>query len=214
MAPVLAFLAHAQMPTAFAALLIPVMLSDVIDGWLARKLAAESTLGATLDSIADILLAVAIMYAIWALHPYVFQQHGAVLIGLAAWLALGHVGSLLRYGRLASFHTHLIRAGIFAASIFVLTLFLYDFVPWGLYLAAAICALGGLEHFVMLALIREWKPNIYGGIAEALRMRREGRQQRHLARQLKIPARTILRSSPDTGLASKSISPGNTPDPR
>ena len=177
LAPVLGLLAYAQLSAAFVVVLIPALLSDVVDGWLARKLGVESTLGATMDSVADIFIAGALLYAIWPLHPDVYRDHGAIFIGVAAWLALGHIGSLLRYGRLASFHTHLIRAGIFAASVFAITLFLYGFVPWLLYLTAAICALGGLEHFLMLALLPEWKPNISGGIAEALRMRRNSRDE-------------------------------------
>lgn len=174
--PGLCILAHAQMSTAFIMLLIPAMVSDVIDGWLARKLGAESTLGATLDSVADILLILAILYSIWPLHPYVYREHGLVFIAVGTWLALGHLGSLLRYGRLASFHTHLIRAGILAFHIFAMLLFLFGFNPLFLYMTAAICSLGGLEHFAMLVLVREWKPNIAGGLAEVLRLRRESRQ--------------------------------------
>ena len=172
-APAIGLLAYAQMTRPFIALLTAALLSDVVDGWLARRLGATSSLGATLDSVADILLAVAAMYAIWPLHPEVYHEHGAVFLALGIWLALGHAGSLLRYGRLASFHTQLIRAGILAMSTFVLTLFLYGFVPWLLYLAAAICALGGLEHFILLMLVREWTPNLSGGVAQALRARRD-----------------------------------------
>ena len=173
LAPVLALLAYQQQAAAFVVLLVPTLISDIVDGWLARKLGTESTFGATLDSVADILVAAALLFAIWPLHPDVYREHGLVFIGVAAWLMLGHIGSLLRYGRLASFHTRLIRAGILAASIFALVLFAYGFVPWLLYLTAAICALGGLEHFVLLALVRDWQPNISGGIPQALRMRRE-----------------------------------------
>ena len=83
-----------------------------------------------------------------------------------------HAASLVRYGRLASFHTHLIRAGIFAFSFFALMLFLVGFFPWLLYLAAVICTLGAVEHLVMLALLPEWAPNLHRGIPDALRLRR------------------------------------------
>jgi len=170
--PVLACFAYLEMHGAFTALLIPALASDVIDGWLARKLGAETSLGTRLDSIADILLMLVIVYAIWPLHPDVYPEHGwAILAVIVVWI-FGHAASLFRYGRLASFHTHLIRAGIFAFSVFALVLFLYGFVPWLLYLAAIICALGGVEHFIMLYLVPEWTPNLHGGIPEALRRRR------------------------------------------
>jgi len=174
--PVLGWLAYSGMHTAFAALLVPALASDVIDGWLARKLGAVSDSGAMLDSIADILLVLAMVYAIWPLHPDVYLEHGWVIITVVVVWVFGHAASMLRYGRLASFHTHLIRAGIFAFSIFALLLFLFGFVPWLLYLAAFICLLGAVEHFIMLALLSEWTPNLHGGIPQALRLHRAGRK--------------------------------------
>ncbi|NND57003.1 MAG: hypothetical protein HKN57_07110 [Xanthomonadales bacterium] len=170
--PVLAWLAYRGMHGAFTAVLIPALASDVIDGWLARKLDAVSSAGATLDSIADILLMLTIVYAIWPLHPYVYLDHGWVVITVVVLWIFAHAASLLRYGRLASFHTRLIRAGIFAFSLFALVLFLYGFVPWLLYFSAFVCALGGVEHFIMLYLVPKWTPNLHGGVAEALRRHR------------------------------------------
>jgi CDP-diacylglycerol--glycerol-3-phosphate 3-phosphatidyltransferase len=172
-APLLAWLAFRGMHGAFAALLVPALASDIVDGWLARKLGAVSARGASLDSIADICLVLVMVYAIWPLHPYVYLDHGWVIIAVVVVWILGHTASLLRYGRLASFHTRLIRAGIFAFSIFALVLFLFGFVPWLLYLAAVTCTLGALEHFAMLAMVPDWTPNLHGGIPEALRRRRE-----------------------------------------
>jgi CDP-diacylglycerol--glycerol-3-phosphate 3-phosphatidyltransferase len=171
-APVLAWLAWREMQAAFAVLLVPVLVSDVVDGWLARKLGVVSEIGATLDSVADILVVLAMVYAIWPLHPEVYLDHGWVIIAVVAVWLVCHAASLLRYGRLASFHTHLIRAGIFAFSLFALVLFLIGFYPWLLYLAALVCTLGAVEHAVMLALLPEWTPNLHRGIPDALQLRR------------------------------------------
>jgi len=170
--PVLTWMAFRGMHGAFAALLLPALASDVADGWVARRLAAESALGATLDSVADILLVVVMVYAIWPLHPYVYQQHGWVIITVVLIWIFAHAASLLRYGRLASFHTRLIRTGIFSFSLFAAILFLFEFVPALLYLAAIICTLGAVEHFVLLALVPHWTPDLHGGVPEALRRRR------------------------------------------
>jgi CDP-diacylglycerol--glycerol-3-phosphate 3-phosphatidyltransferase len=176
-APVLAWFAYNHMHTAFAALLLPALFSDVVDGWLARKLGVTSDVGALLDSIADILLMAVMLYAIWPLHPYVYRDHGWAIIAVVILLALMHLASLLKFGRLASFHTRLIRAGIFVFSIFSVVLFLFGFVPWLLYLAGFVCTLGALEHFAILALLPEWKANIHGGLPEVLRLRRERKRQ-------------------------------------
>lgn len=170
--PLLVWFAFREMHAAFTFLLVPTLASDIVDGWLARKLGAESKIGATLDSVADISVVLAMVYAIWPLHPDVYREHGWIIIGVVVVWVFAHLASLIRYGRLASFHTWLIRAGIFAFSLFALVLFLFGFVPWLLYLAAIICTLGAVEHFAMLALLPDWTPNVRGGIREALRLRR------------------------------------------
>ncbi len=175
--PVLAWFAYERMHVAFAVLLLPALASDVLDGWLARKFEVESPLGASLDSVADIALMIVMLYAIWPLHPEVYRDHGWAIFSVLILLAGMHLASLLRFGRVASFHTNLIRAGIFAFSIFCVVLFLFGFVPWMLYLAGIICALGALEHFAILALLPEWRPNIHGGLPEVLRIRREFRNR-------------------------------------
>ncbi len=172
--PVLALLAWRQASGAFAVLLVLALFSDVADGWLARRLDAETPLGSTLDSVADIALMAVILYAIWPLHPEVYQEHGRIILAVVALLALGHLASLIRFGRLASFHTRLIRAGIFTFSVFALALFTVGFHAWLLYLAAAVCTLGAIEHFALLVLLPEWTPNIHGGLPEVLRRRAEG----------------------------------------
>ena len=35
--------------------------------------------------------------------------------------------------------------------------------------------MGALEHFAILALLPEWRPNIHGGLPEVLRLRREAK---------------------------------------
>ena len=63
------------------------------------------------------------------------------------------------------------------AAVYVFTTSLYVGVStWLLYLAGIVCTLGALEHFAILVLLPEWKPNIHGGLAEVLRMRRESKQ--------------------------------------
>jgi cardiolipin synthase len=175
--PPLVWLAWNGMQSAFSALLVAALASDVVDGWLARRLNVESRLGATLDSVADILLVLVMVFAIWPLHPYVYEEHPWPILGVVAIWIVAHLASLVRYGRLASFHTYLIRAGIFSFSVFALVLFLFGFVPWLLYLAAAVCALGAVEHFVMLLLLPEWIPDLHGGVPEALRRRRSFRER-------------------------------------
>jgi CDP-diacylglycerol--glycerol-3-phosphate 3-phosphatidyltransferase len=174
--PVLLILAFGGAPYWFASLLVLALASDLVDGWLARRWSVVSKYGALLDSVADISITLTILASAWILHPDVYQQDGWVIYSLLiAWL-LAHSASMLRYGRLASFHTWLIRIGIATFNLFALILFTIGYYPWLLYLSASLSLLGVLEHFALLALLREWSPDIPGGLPEALRRRNAARQ--------------------------------------
>ena len=174
--PALIFLATQQRHIEFTVLLVLALASDLLDGWLARRLAVVSSTGAVLDSSADMALTLAILVGIWQLHPAVYRQDGWVIYSLTgAWL-LAHLASLLRYGKLASFHTWLIRIGIASFNLFALILFLFDYYPVLFYLAGSLSLLGVVEHFILLALLPHWSPNLPGGIAQAL-VRRQSRGQ-------------------------------------
>ena len=174
--PVLLILALAGAQAVFATLLFLALASDLVDGWLARRWSVVSKRGAVLDSIADIALTLCILAGAWILHPQVYQDDGWVIYSLLfAWL-LAHCASLLRYGRLASFHTWLIRIGIATFNVFALILFTFGYYPWLLYLSASLSLLGVLEHFALLALLREWSPDIPGGLPEVLRQRSAARK--------------------------------------
>jgi len=171
-APMLLAMAVAQMHQAFAWLLIPAFASDILDGWLARKLHCESPFGAQLDSLADISLMGAVIVSIWFLHPAVYRQHWPIIAAVLVVWTIAHLLALLRYGRPASFHTRLIQAGILLFGVFAVVLFTYDFVAWMLYLAGIVSLLGAAEHLVLLALLPAWTPDIRGGLRQVLRERR------------------------------------------
>lgn len=172
--PLLGWLAYSGRAGTFAAVLLLALASDLLDGWLARRLDASSNTGALLDSLADIALTLAILLGMAWLHAEVYQADGWVIYTvLVAWL-IAHSASLLRYGRLASFHTWLIRIGIATFNLFAVVLFLFSYQPWLLYLAASLSLLGVVEHFLLLALVREWTPNIPGGLFTIWRDRWSG----------------------------------------
>jgi len=169
--PLLGWLAYSGRTKTFAAVLLLALASDLLDGWLARRLESSTNTGALLDSLADIALTLAILLGMVFLHPEVYRSDGWVICTvLVAWF-IAHSASLLRYGRLASFHTWLIRIGIAVFNLFAVVLFLFSYQPWLLYFAASLSLLGVVEHFLLLKLVREWTPDIPGGVYSVWRDR-------------------------------------------
>ena len=124
-----------------------------------------------LGSIAVVLLVLVILFGDWMLHRPVIVDHPAIIWSVCSIWFVVHLSALLRYGRLASFHTWFARFGLALFGVFAVILFFFDFVRWFYYAAGAICFLGGVENLLMVLLLPQWTPNIRGGLSEVLRRR-------------------------------------------
>ena len=160
--PVLAALAIAGRETGFTWVLVPALLSDIVDGLIARVFHLESRLGAMLDSVADTLMLFVSLYGVWVFHPYVILEH-PWLCGAAVGLwALEDVLALLRYRRLSSFHTYLSKVVANLLGFFIGWLFLFGFEPWLLYFAAGTSIVASLEEIALLAALPVWRADVKG----------------------------------------------------
>ncbi len=168
--PVLVALAYFGQREAFAWLLVAALLSDILDGAIARYFGFTSELGARLDSMADLLLFGVAAYGIWVFHPHVVSDNaGIFFLVVGLWIG-GSLAGFLRYGRMASFHTFLSRATAYALGGFIAVLFLWGFNAWLFWTGVCLAVASQLEEFFLLAMLREWTPNV-GGLYWLLRRR-------------------------------------------
>jgi phosphatidylglycerophosphate synthase len=161
-APVLLVLALGRHEQVFAWLLAAALISDILDGLIARRFGWISSLGTALDSAADICTFGVAAFGVWRFHPELVRDHGtAFALVVALWLGTIVCG-LWRYGRLASFHTYLSRATAYAIGAFLAVLFIGGFVTWLFWFTVALAVISHLEEFVLMALLPAWTPNVRG----------------------------------------------------
>jgi len=149
-AAVLFWLATSDARSWFVGLLLAAGLSDVLDGWLARRFGWTSALGSRLDSAADIALVLAVIFGIWVFHPQVLLDHWPSVSAVLGIWSLVHAIALVRHGHLLSLHSYFIRLGMLLFGIFVVVLFFHGFVAWLFYPAMAVCFLGGVQNLLIL----------------------------------------------------------------
>ncbi len=171
--PVLLVLAWQYERQWFGWLVTAALISDILDGAIARGFGFVSRLGMLLDSTADLLLFFVSVFGLWRLFPEVVHEHARVLlVTILVWLGTDLAG-FLRYGRLAAFHTYGARITAYIVGTFFVALFLWGFQPW-LFWTAIVFIIGcHVEVLIMLALLPEWSPDT-PGLWRALRKRRAG----------------------------------------
>jgi CDP-diacylglycerol--glycerol-3-phosphate 3-phosphatidyltransferase len=161
-APVLVVLALVQRERAFAVLLIAALVTDVLDGWLARRFRLQSKTGAALDSAGDVATLAAAAVGIACFHADVWHGHRiAVGLVLGGWVLVCAL-ALLRYRRLSSFHTYASKAAGYALGFFIAALFASGFVPWLFYLAVALSLASTAEELLLLWRLPQWRADVRG----------------------------------------------------
>lgn len=104
-APVLMVLAAMGKERYFLWLAIAALLSDVLDGALARRLGASSETGRLLDSWADLLIALVSFAGATLLWPDTMRQEAGYFALVLAALVIPNAWGLLRFRRLLGYHT-------------------------------------------------------------------------------------------------------------
>lgn len=146
----------------FVILLIINLVTDVLDGIIARAFNMQTEIGARIDSIADFgtyILAIfgVFKYKIDDFNPYLFSFF--IFIGL---FVFSHVLSLIKFKKMPCLHLFSWKIGGYIQGAFFVILFAYGFnlafyifmATWGI--------ISFIEHIVIQLLIKEMKPNAKG----------------------------------------------------
>jgi len=138
------------------------LITDALDGFLARRLNLNTKFGARLDSAADKLTYILAITGIFVfkldeLRPHLFSLY--VFIGLAA-IYLTH--SFIKFGTISSLHTYATKIGGYMQGAFFLVLFTYGFNPVFYYIMIIWGILSILEIIAIQLIIPEMKPNMKG----------------------------------------------------
>jgi CDP-diacylglycerol--glycerol-3-phosphate 3-phosphatidyltransferase len=161
-APLLVVLAVNGAERPFTWVLIPALLSDIVDGYLARRLGLTSVLGAMLDSIGDLLLFLVSVVGIWCFHPDLLLQHRvAGLLLVTLWVGEPLV-AIARYGRVSSFHTYASKVAAYLLGIMIGVLFVWGPSTPLLYTAVAAGVVASVEELVLIGLLPSWRANVRG----------------------------------------------------
>ncbi|HVN87852.1 MAG TPA: CDP-alcohol phosphatidyltransferase family protein [Candidatus Binatia bacterium] len=168
--PLLLVLAWFGYATAFLIGLAMCLLSDLVDGWLARRLHQNSAWGAKLDSWADLALYGMLPLAVWWLWPDLVQQEARYVTAALVSFTLPIVIGLAKFGRLTSYHTWGAKASSVLIGFGLLLLFVWR-TPWLFRIAVVVLALAEMEEIAITWSLPHWRADV-PSIRHALQLRR------------------------------------------
>jgi phosphatidylglycerophosphate synthase len=155
----------------FVALLAAALLTDALDGFLARRLNAYSDLGRKLDSAADYLTMITGIAGIALLWPAIMRRELPwVVAGLAAFFAVIVYG-LVRLGRAPCYHTWASKVLAVACALSLLPL-LAEWTAVPFRVVMALLVLCGVEELA-IALLVPWHLGELPTVWHAWRLHRD-----------------------------------------
>jgi phosphatidylglycerophosphate synthase len=163
--------------------------TDILDGWLARRLRAETAWGRGFDSLADFFLFSSGAWWLWRLQPEMYSAHVTQWSVVLVAFAVPQAAAWYRLRRNAAFHLYTARfTGAWALFCFFWALLVgYQPLFHGIFTAAMVVR--NLEALAMLLLLKD----PYSDLRPSIFLYRRD--------ELSVPPRGRLRSAA-AGIAS------------
>ncbi len=169
-APVLVVLAAMGREKAFLGLAVAALLSDAIDGTVARRLGAASETGRLLDSWADLLIALTAFVGATLLWPDTMRREAVYFAVALTAVVLPNAYALIRFHRLLGYHTVSAKGSGVLLSAGAVLMFV-GITPVLFRVAAVLEFLVAFEYIAISMVLPEWTGEMKS-IVHAFRTRR------------------------------------------
>lgn len=157
--PVLVVAARLGATRTWLFLLAYAVLSDVVDGRIARRLGTASDRGARIDSIADCALYLTAPLCALMVFPWMRSSETTPMLALTLGYAIPIAYGVAKYQRLTSYHT--IGARITAVLLCLsFPVLLVARIAWPFHVAIAALLLAALEEISITRTLPDWQANV------------------------------------------------------
>jgi cardiolipin synthase (CMP-forming) len=138
------------------------LITDILDGLIARTFKLETEFGARLDSLADIGTYAMAFAGMLVLETAFVKEYRFAFFILMGLYVLVQIIALMRFKRTTSFHLYSSKVVGYVQGIFMFTYFVFGFTPWYFYLMLIVSYLAYLEALLIVSTIPQLRSNVKG----------------------------------------------------
>jgi cardiolipin synthase len=160
--PVIVWTIAAGHRDAFFVLICVSLVTDILDGWIARRFHLETEFGARLDTAADDLTYVVAFLGFLVLERDFLWTHRVAFALLLLSKLLPIAVSLLRFRRTTSLHLYSSKATGYVQGFFIFGYYVLGYSAWYFYFMVTFSVLAGLEKLAVLLVLPELRSNARG----------------------------------------------------
>lgn len=160
--PVILYMALTGQENIYVILLCISLISDVLDGNIARLFHLQSNFGAALDNLADICTYAMALLGLFVFKWHDIEPHAWLLFLFLAVFVLSYIVSFARFGKIPGLHLYSAVSAGYIQSIFFFILFVFGFYPWMYYLAVGWGTFAYIEKIFVLFKLDDIKIGVKG----------------------------------------------------
>ena len=160
--PVILYFALTGREQWYVILLCISLISDVLDGNIARIFKLQTNFGAALDNLADIFTYAMALLGLFLFKWSEIEPHAWILYLFLSVFLLSYLVSFYRFGKIPGLHLYSAVSAGYVQSVFFFVLFVFGFYPWMYYLAVGWGAIAYVEKIFILFKLDDIKIGVKG----------------------------------------------------
>ena len=161
-APIILYSIFSGHRLVFAWLIVINLVTDALDGFVARRWHLETAIGTKLDSIGDLMTDFLALLGLLVFEQPFVRTHILAIGLLFAFSMAPQALSLLRFRRLVSMHLYLSKLTTILMAAFFTAYFLVAYVPALFYAMIVVGILAGIEELAVLCVLKGHRENVRG----------------------------------------------------
>lgn len=160
--PVILFMALSNRESTYVILLCISLISDALDGSIARRFNLQTKFGAALDNLADICTYAMAVLGLFIFKWDVIQPHALILYIFFGFFIISYIIAFVRFQKIPGLHLYSAVSAGYIQSIFFFVLFVFGFYPWMFYIAMGWGIIAYIEKCIVLLRLDDIKRGVKG----------------------------------------------------
>jgi CDP-diacylglycerol--glycerol-3-phosphate 3-phosphatidyltransferase len=146
----------------FALFITISLVTDILDGFIARRFKLQTAIGAKLDSWADMGTYILAFLAIYLFKWEEIRPHAAMFIGFLMMMILSYAAVFMKFGSLIGMHTYMFKITGYLQGAFIIMLFAWGLNLWAYYICLGWGILACLEEILIVLYLKKPRSNVKG----------------------------------------------------
>ncbi len=146
----------------FVILLSINLVSDILDGFIARTFKLTTRFGAALDNLGDMGTYILALYGIFTFRWQPIEPHAWLLYLFLGVFVLSYLVAFVRFGKIPGLHLYGAVITGYLQGVFFFVLFVWDFYLWFYYLALGWGTLAYIDKILVLLSTDDIKSGLKG----------------------------------------------------